>query len=78
MNRIQITIEHEEKQYNAHFTNVMGAGDTSTYHLIDNKNFYLGRLRRYAGRWAFDATPKSAELRALADYFGDYITNWNQ
>ena len=80
MNNIPISFEHQKKQYNGHFGIVMGGGHTSTFHLVDNKNYYLGRLRYsdFTSGWVFDPTPKTGELKELADFFGDYITNWHQ
>lgn len=75
---IPITFEHQGKHYDGHFVKVMGGGDTSTFHLKDDKKFYLGRLRITNDQWVFDPTPKTGELKELADYFGDYITNWHQ
>jgi hypothetical protein len=42
---------------------------------MDNKNFYLGRLQKDAtDTWRFDPTPKTQELAARADFFGDFLT----
>ena len=80
MNARPITFNHEGAQYKASFSKIMGAGDTSTYHLMDLQNFYFGRLRypEFSKGWVFDPTPKTGELKELADFFGDYITNWQQ
>ena len=78
MNYIPITFEHVGQQYSGHFGIVMGGGHTSTFHLMDNKNYYLGRLRMYNDEFVFDPTPKTKELSQLADFFGDYIINWQQ
>lgn len=45
---------------------------------MDDKNFYLGRLRTANDKWVFDATDKSAELKELADFFGNYLTAWHE
>jgi hypothetical protein len=76
MNTVPITFEHAGKNYKGHFSKVMGAGDTSTYHLMDRQNFYLGRLRIAHNKWTFDASPRTQELKELADFFGDYIRAW--
>lgn len=76
METIPISFDHLGKQYTGHFSKVMGAGDTSTFHLMDHQNFYLGRLRIAHNQWVFDPTPKTQELKELADFFADYITNW--
>ena len=72
MNTLPITFENKGKNYSGHFSKVMGACHTSTYHLADLKNFYLGRLRysEFSNGWVFDATPKTPELKELADFFG--------
>ena len=38
--------------------------------------FYCGTLRFVNDNWRFDANDKSAELKQLADFFGDYLTAW--
>lgn len=78
MDTIPISFEHLGKQYTGHFSKVMGAGSGSTYYLMDDKNFYLGRLRIANEQWTFDASPKKQELKDVADFFGDYIINWQQ
>jgi hypothetical protein len=77
---IPITFIYSGKEYNGHFNRVAGAANTSVFHLYDNKKFFLGRLRfsGYSNGFVFDPTPKSEELKELADYFGDYITNWHE
>lgn len=77
-NDIHIKFEHLGQKYSGHFGIVMGGGHTSTYHLMDNKNFYLGRLRYsdFINGWVFDPSPKNQELKDLAEFFGDYLTNW--
>ena len=74
MESIQIKFIHEGKQYDGNFSKVMGPGGTSTFHLMDHQNFYLGRLRIANNKLTFDATPRTQELKELADYFGDNIT----
>ena len=75
MNQIPIRFEHLGRQYTGKFGIVMGGGHTSTFHLMDSNNYYLGRLRysEFLKGWAFDPTPKAQELEELGDYFGDYI-----
>ena len=75
MEQIPITFEIAGKKYSARFTAVHGAGQ-NVWHLMDNQNYYLGRLRRVNDKWVFDASDKSAELKQLADFFGDYLISW--
>jgi hypothetical protein len=51
MNIIQISFEHLGKHYTGHFSKVIGVGSASTYYLVDDKNFYLGRLRIANDQW---------------------------
>jgi hypothetical protein len=64
MDRIPITFEHDGKKYAGSFSSVHGAGQNVCY-LIDDKNFYLGRLRVARDQWCFDATPKTEGLSKL-------------
>ena len=77
MEGIPISFEHAGKKYRGHFSQVSGAGDSSVWHLMDDKNYYLGQLR-YTNGWVFDPTPKTNKLVELADFFGDYVTAWIQ
>ena len=76
MDVIPITFEHNGKKFHGRFTKVSGAGDTGVWHLMDEKNFYLGRLRLVLNKWGFDPTPKTKDLLELTDYFGEVITPW--
>jgi hypothetical protein len=53
-------------------SSVMGAGSTTVYHL-EVDHFYWGRLRKANDQWAFDPTPKTAELKEMAEYFGNAV-----
>lgn len=68
MESIQIKFIHEGKQYDGNFSKVMGPGNSSTYHLVDPQNFYLGRLRIANNQWTFDVTPRTQELKGLAHF----------
>src|SRR4030095_2559958 len=69
MKDIAITFEHLGKKYSGRFSAVQGAGQ-NVWHLNDERNFYLGRLRKDANdNWRFDATPKTQEPAELADFF---------
>jgi len=76
MEEIPVCFEHKGEKYNCRLCKVFGAGDTSTWHLMDNKNYYLGRLRSSNNKWIFDGTRKTKELEESADYVGDLITAW--
>ena len=78
MDEIPITFEYRLVKYKCHLSKVSGSGDTSTFHLTDDKNFYNGRLRwsDFLKSWVFDPTPKTKDLAELADYFGDVVTAW--
>jgi hypothetical protein len=80
MESIPIKFQCEAKKYMCHLSHVIGAGTTSCYHLQDDKNFYLGRLRwsEFENKWVFDSSPKTKDLEQLADYFGDVVTAWYQ
>lgn len=76
LEQIPISFEHNGKKYKGHFTKVSGAGDTGVFHLMDDQNFYNGRLRMVHGKWIFDPTPKTADLKELTEYFGQVVTAW--
>jgi hypothetical protein len=73
---ILLSFEHKGISYNCRLSQVAGAGNAALYHLNDDKNFYLGRLRwsDFTNSWVFDVTPKTKDLAELADYFGNHIT----
>jgi len=74
MDRIPINFERGGKQYSGYFVQIAGSGDTSTRHLYDHRNFYLGRLRIDANDdWVFDESNPKDELKYLARFFGNYI-----
>ncbi len=77
MDHIPITFEHKCKKYTGNFSSVYGAGQ-NTWHLMDNKHFYLGRLRMARGEWVFDPTPKTENLAELANFFGEYLILWGE
>ena len=76
LEQIPISFEHHGKRYKGHFSKVAGAGSTAVFHLMDDKNFYLGRLRMVQNKWVFDATPKTKDLVELTEYFGQVVTAW--
>ena len=73
--KVPITSEVAGKKYSCRFTAVYGAGQ-NVWHLSDDRNFYLGRLRQANDRWVFDGTPKTQQLDGMADWFANYLTAW--
>lgn len=78
LDHIPVEFDHNGKHYKCHLSKVSGAGQTSVFHLMDGKNFYNGRLRwsDFENKWVFDPTPKTEDLKELADFFGDVVTAW--
>jgi hypothetical protein len=78
MENIPVSFEIEGKNCNGRLVQVAGAGGNSVFHLMDNKNFYCGRLRYsdFIKDWVFDPTPKTQELEKQAYYFGDVVMAW--
>jgi hypothetical protein len=68
MNEIPIFFEHK-----GHFSKAAGAGGTGVWHLTDDNNYYLGKIRKFRDKWIFDPTPKTLELQELAEYFGELL-----
>jgi len=74
MEKIDISFQHRGKQYIGYFSLVAGAG-AGVYHLMDDKQYYLGRLRQGSqDEWVFDASNAEDKLDVLANTFGNYIT----
>ena len=80
MEDIPVTFECNGKSFSGQLAQVAGAGGNAVFHLMDNKNFYCGRLRYsdFIKDWVFDPTPKTKDLEQQADYFGDVVTAWYQ
>ena len=78
MDEIPISFEHKDKKYKGHFSKVAGPGGTGVWHLTDDNNYYLGKLRKVLDKWVFDPTPKTLELQELAEYFGGVVTVWHE
>jgi hypothetical protein len=77
MVHIPISFDCGGKKYIGHFTDIRGAAQ-EVWHLMDNKNYYLGRLRQANDQWVFDPTPKTGNLAEKAEFFGDYVRAWYQ
>jgi len=78
MDQIPIELDCEGKKYKGHLSQVSGFGETSPFHLMDDKNFYNGSLRwsHFTKTSVFDTTPKTKDLVELANFFGDVVTAW--
>lgn len=76
MERIPVNFEQLGKIYSGYFKKVAGAGQEGVWYLMDDKNFYLGRLRQYQDQWVFDDSKPVNKLNELAEYFGEVITAW--
>ena len=75
MDKIPITFTHHDKQFSGFFSKVQGAGSTSVWHLNDEQNYYLGRLRiGWQDQWYFDGSKAEDRLEELAQFFGNYLT----
>jgi hypothetical protein len=62
MKDMPITFEHNGKKYSGYFAAVHGAGQ-NVWHLMDNKNFYLGQLRFVNDKWVFNGTTKKSGIK---------------
>jgi hypothetical protein len=73
MDKIPISFTHNGKHYSGHFANVQGAGDTRVWHLYNDKNYYLGRLRysTFTSKWVFDSSQE--DLSSLAQFFAKHV-----
>lgn len=74
MENCPIKFTHRGKEYSGYLTPVMGAGSSSTFHLMVG-GYYWGQLF-YTDRWVFYGS--DPELTKLQDFFGDYVTAWYQ
>jgi hypothetical protein len=78
MDPIPINFKHNGITYkDCYFTRVVRTGEAIFWHLYDNDNYYLGRLK-FNDRWTFDANKKSTGLDKLTEYFGDFVEKANK
>ena len=75
MKDIPLKFECDGKKYSCRFSAIHGAGQ-NIWHLMNDRNFYLVRLRQANDIWVFDPTPKTGELAEAAQFFGDYLMAW--
>ena len=77
MDPIPISFKHNGIKYSdCYFTKVARSDDTATWHLHDNDNYYLGRLR-FTNQWIFDANQRKTGIDQLAEFFGDFVKKAN-
>jgi hypothetical protein len=77
MDPIPISFKHNGIKYtDCYFTKVVRANDTAIWHLHDNDNYYLGRLR-FTDQWIFDANQRKTGIEQLAEFFGDFVKKTN-
>ena len=71
MENIPVTFECNGKTFSGLLAQVAGSGGNSVFHLMDNKNFYCGRLRYsdFIKDWVFDPTRK---LKSWNDFHKDF------
>lgn len=77
MDPIPISFQHNGVTYkDCYFTKIIRAGDVSFWHLYDNDNYYLGKLR-FSDQWTFDANKRTG-IDQLAEFFGDFVEKANR
>lgn len=78
MDPIQISFKHNGVAYkDCYFTKIVRTSEASFWHLYDNDNYYLGKLR-FNDQWTFEANRRSTRIDQLADFFGDFIDKSNR
>ena len=78
MDPIPISFKHRGIKYSdCYFTRVARSGEAAFWHLYDNDNYYLGRLR-FTNQWTFDANKRSTGIDQLAEFFGDFVEKTNR
>jgi hypothetical protein len=77
MDPIPINFNHNGTKYtDCYFTRIAGSGQAAIWHLHDNDNYYLGKLR-YTNQWVFDANKKSTGIDQLGEFFGEFVKKAN-
>jgi hypothetical protein len=78
MDPIPINFKHNGVTYtDCYFTKIARSSEDVFWHLHDNDNYYLGKLR-FTDQWTFDANKKSTGIDKLAEYFGDLVEKANR
>lgn len=78
MDPIPISFKHNGVTYkDCYFTKINRSEENSFWHLYDNDNYYLGKLR-FNERWTFDADKRSTGIDKLAEFFGDFVEKANR
>ena len=76
MDPIPINFKHNGVTYkDCYFTKITRNDQDSFWHLYDNDNYYLGKLR-FTERWTFDANKRTG-IDQLAEFFGDFVEKAN-
>ena len=77
MDPIPISFKHNGVTYSdCYFTKIVRTSEESFWHLYDNDNYYLGKLR-FNNKWTFDANKRTG-IDQLAEFFGDYVEKSNR
>jgi len=77
MDPIPINFKHNGVTYkDCYFTKITRNDQDSFWHLYDNDNYYLGKLR-FTERWTFDANKRTG-IDQLAEFFGDFVEKANR
>ena len=77
MDPIPINFKHNGVTYTDCYFTRIARGEEAHWHLYDNDNYYLGRLR-FKDQWTFDANKRSTRIDELAEYFGDLVDKANR
>jgi hypothetical protein len=77
MDPIPITFKHNGVTYKDCYFTRINRDESSFWHLYDNDNYYLGKLR-FNDQWTFDADKRSTGIDKLAEYFGDFVEKANR
>lgn len=77
MDPIPINFKHNGVTYkDCYFTKINRGSENSFWHLYDNDNYYLGKLR-FTDQWTFDADKRKTGIDELAEFFGDFVDKAN-
>ena len=78
MDPIPVNFKHNGVAYkDCYLTKIYRSNENYFWHLYDNDNYYLGKLR-FADRWIFDADKKSTRIDELAEFLGDIVEKANR
>ena len=78
MDPIPINFKHNGVTYkDCYFTRINREGQDAFWHLYDNDNYYLGKLR-FTDKWTFDADKRSTKIDQLGEFFGEFVEKANR